>query len=175
MCTKNGATKFGSGTGFRSRFPYFLQRTEGTRTAVPSNAKEGSRWTQTRGSRGWGQNCREPMEPFTLLPPAPPPLPLPRHAQRQMRCDGGVRRHEDILMALWGDKRRRRGLRRYLSNQLPKVPAGWHHRECGSARRTRGAAARRRRSPMPPTTPLLKMHFHLARRQTKRARARAPE
>ena len=46
------------------------------------------------------------------------------------------------------------------SNQPRKVPArGWPHRERGSARRTRGAAARRRRYPIPPITPLLAMHF----------------
>ena len=76
--------------------------------------------------------------------------PLPRHAQRQMRRDGGVRRHRDILMALWGDKRGRGVFAETLHKpkqptaQSSEPPArGWHHRERGSARRTSCAAARR--------------------------------
>ena len=79
-------------------------------------------------------------------PPAPP------HAQWQMRCDGGVRRHREILMGRYGEANEGGGAFAGTS-QEPKQPTakksskpparGWHHRERGSARRSSTRAGHR--------------------------------
>ena len=94
-------------------------------------------------------------------PPAPPPRAAANALRRRCASTQGY-----SYGAMGRQTREGGSLQkpdRNLSNQPRKVPArGWHQRKRGSARRTRGAAARRRRYPIPLITPLLAMRFFIS-------------